>query len=124
MRLNFNDWPLRGKLAVLLVLSAILPLAIAAIVNILEARERMLDQAGALLTARGDELVQQLDTFNRGYQLGVRKLARLPEVIEFLETPAAAQQPARAVRSILEIHPAIEPRIRRTAPLAMAGAIR
>jgi len=124
MRLNFNDWPLRGKLAVLLVLSAILPLAIAAIVNILEARERMLDQAGALLTARGDELVQQLDTFNRGYQLGVRKLARLPEVVEFLETPAAAQQPAPALRSILEIQPAVDPSIRVAALLDIAGVVR
>jgi PAS domain S-box-containing protein len=124
MRLNFNDWPLRGKLTVLLVLSAILPLAIAAIVNILEARERMLDQAGALLTARGDELVQQLDTFNRGYQLGVRKLARLPEVIEFLEKPAATQQPVRELLSILEIQPAVDPSIRGAALLDMDGVIR
>src|SRR5260370_40652959 len=98
MRLNFNDWPLRGKLAVLLVLSAILPLAIAAIVNILEARERMLDQAGALLTARREELVQQLDTFNRGYQLVARKLTRLPEVTQLLQTPATAHQPAPTFR--------------------------
>src|SRR5260370_29829460 len=119
MRLNFNDWPLRGKLAVLLVLSAILPLAIAAIVNILEARERMLDQAGALLTARGDELVQQLDTFNRGYQLGVRKLARLPDVVEFLETPASAQQRAPSLLSFLHIQPAFVPRIRVCSLLAL-----
>jgi hypothetical protein len=88
VRLNFCDWPLRAKIAGLVVLSAILPLAVAAVVNIVDVRQRMLEEAGAILAARADELVWRLDTFNRDYQVDVRKLARLPEVVDFLAAPA------------------------------------
>jgi hypothetical protein len=123
-RLSFSDWPLRAKLAVLLVLSAVLPLAIAAIVNIIEARERMLDQAGAVLAARADELVWRVDTFNRDYQLDVRKLARLPEVVAFLASPTAARHSESELTAILQVQPAADANIRGAALLDMTGVVR
>ncbi|MBV8191941.1 MAG: response regulator [Alphaproteobacteria bacterium] len=123
-RFRFRDWPLRAKLAVLLVLSAVLPLTIAAVVNIIEARDRMLDQAGAVLAARAEELVWRLDTFNREYQLDVRKLARLPEVVDFLASPAAGRSSEAELTAILQVQPAADPNIRGAALLDMAGVVR
>jgi hypothetical protein len=65
------DWPLRAKMAALLVAASLLPLAIAAIIDIRKARERLLENTETLLAARGDRLLGE--TCRRGYQLFVAK---------------------------------------------------
>lgn len=69
------------------ILSRVLlpPLGIATFINIHEARERLLASTEALLTARGDQLVRELDTFNRGYQRSVDMAAHLPNVVGLCE---------------------------------------
>ncbi len=67
-RLRFLDWPLRAKMAALLLVASLLPLAIGAVIDIREGRQRLIANTSALLAARGDQLVGELDAFLRGYQ--------------------------------------------------------
>src|SRR5437899_458896 len=80
---RFLDWPLRAKMAALLVVASVLPLAIAAIIDIRQARQRLVENTADLLAARGDQLVNQLDTFHRAYQSSVEKFTRLPLIFQF-----------------------------------------
>lgn len=60
LNLHFLDWPRRLKMA-LLAVASLLSLAVAAIADIREARQRLLPGIGALL-AGGDQLVGEFDT--------------------------------------------------------------
>src|SRR5882724_10252434 len=107
MRLHFLDWPLRVKMAVLLVVASLVPLALGAFLDIRDARQRLIANTSALLTARGDQLVGELDTFNRAYTRSGQKFARLPEIVAFCSAaPGDAEQLKRAVRAAIEVQPA------------------
>jgi len=54
---RFMDWPLRARMAALLVVTSLIPLGIAAMVDVSEARQRLLATTARLLAARGDQLV-------------------------------------------------------------------
>src|SRR5258708_6804880 len=82
---RFVDWPLRAKMAALLVVASLLPLAIAAFIDVREAQQRLLANTSELLAARGDQLVGELDTFHRAYARAGDKLARLPTVVRFCQ---------------------------------------
>ena len=60
---RFMDWPLRAKMAALLVVASLLPLGVATLINIREARHRMLANTAALLAARGDQLLHEARYF-------------------------------------------------------------
>jgi PAS domain S-box-containing protein len=122
---RFADCPLRVKVAALLVLASLIPLAFTAIIDIRHARRQSLDDAGALLAARGDHLVSELDTFNHDYQRSTERLARLPEVIAFSALPAAETGPLEvAVHATLAVWPASSKEIRGVAILDRAGVVR
>jgi len=78
---RFGDWSLRWKIVGLLGAASLLPLSIAAIVDIREARGRAVRAATDLLSARADELVGRLDTLDRGYARAVHRLAGLPAIV-------------------------------------------
>jgi len=92
---NFPSWPLRAKLAALLLVASLLPLAIAAIIDIRGARKQLVATTSALLAARGDQLSEQLDTFHRGYQRSANRFAHLPDVTEFFQNRRGRSRPAR-----------------------------
>ena len=71
--LRFADWPLRAKMAALLVAASLLPLAIWAYVDLRQDEARLLDGMKSLLEARGDQIVHELDSFHRGYQRAVER---------------------------------------------------
>jgi hypothetical protein len=50
--LRFPDWPLRVKVAVLLGISSLLPLAAVTLIDIQQARQRLVTSAAALLSAK------------------------------------------------------------------------
>jgi hypothetical protein len=58
---RFMDWPLHAKMMVLLVVASLLPLGVAAFIDIREAQQRLLANTAALLAARSDQLVRELD---------------------------------------------------------------
>ncbi len=74
----------------LLVIASLLPLGVAAIIDIRAARQRYFIDASALLAARADQLAMQLDDFNREHQRWADNLARLPKVLEALQHPPSA----------------------------------
>jgi PAS domain S-box-containing protein len=122
---RFKDWPLRAKIVALLVAASLIPLGIATWVNIQEARERLLTNTAALLAARGDQLVGQLDTFNRGYQRAVDRVAHLPDVIAGLKAqPGHLSRFGPGVRTLLEVWPASDASIRGVAILDPSGTVR
>jgi len=45
----------------------------------------MVETTSALLAARGDQLVQRLDTFHLGYQRSASRLSRLADILEFCQ---------------------------------------
>lgn len=117
---RFMDWPLRAKMAALLVVASLLPLGIETLLNIREARARLLANTAALLAARGDQLLGQLDTFHRGHQRSLDGVAHLPRVLEFYQ---AGPENRDRLKAILEVWPASDPNIRGVALLDAAGTV-
>jgi len=91
---------MRAKMAALLVVASLLPLVAAMILDIRGARERLLANTGALLSARGDHLSDQLDAFNRSYQRSVEQFDQLAErallaaLVSFEEAASVFLDPA------------------------------
>lgn len=122
--LRFMDWPLRAKMAALLVIASILPLGAATLINIREARERLMANTADLLAARADHLTGQLDIFHRGYQRSVDRIAHLPNVVEFSQSrPVRADQLKPSVHTLLEVWPASDSNIRGIAILDLSGTV-
>jgi PAS domain S-box-containing protein len=122
---RFMDWPLRAKMAALLAVASLLPLAIAAIIDIREAQDRLLENSAALLAARGDQLLSEFDAFHRGYQLSVTKLARLPDVVGFSQARRDnVDRLKAAVGAILEVHAASDANLRGLAVLDLSGTVK
>lgn len=125
LRFHFLDWPLRVKMAVPLVIASVVPLALGASIDIRDACQRLIANSSALLTARGDQLVGEFDTFNRGYVRSGKKLARLAEIVRFrAAADAAAGQLEPATRSIIGVQPASDPSIGGVAVLDLSGRVR
>jgi len=122
---HFPDWPLRAKLAALLVVASVLPLIIAAVIDIEEARARLMDNTAAVLTARGDQLVRGLDTFNRGYERSAFRVAHLPPVMEFCQAgPQNSRQLQPALLETLKTWPKSDANIRGMGILDLSGVVK
>lgn len=124
-RWRFANWPFRGKVAALLLLASLIPLAVAAIIDVRQARDQSVANVAALLAARGDQLVGQLDTFHRGYQRSADRLAHLPEVIRFSQLMRTETEPHDpGVRATLDVWPKSALEIRGAAILDLSGVVR
>jgi signal transduction histidine kinase/ActR/RegA family two-component response regulator len=118
------DWPLRAKMAALLVVASIFPLGVAALVDIREARRRLVANAAALLAARGDQLVGELDTFHRGFQRSATRFSRLPRVLEFARTTGLdSDRVETTIDAVLAVQPGSDPRVRGAAILDLSGKV-
>jgi PAS domain S-box-containing protein len=118
------DWPLRAKMAALLTVASVLPLGIAAAIDIREARQRLAANTAALLAARGDQLRGELDAFHRGYQRSAARFSRLPDVVEFCRAGESDDDRLRrAVRGILDVQPASDANVRGVAVLDPSGTV-
>ena len=122
--LRFTDWSLRAKMAAVLVVASLVPLTIATLVDIRETRTALLAHTAALLAARSDQLVGQLDTFNRGYQYAANRVAHLPDVQDFLLTNTDGRIAGlRSLRRLLSVWPASDRNIRGVAVVDSSGAV-
>jgi PAS domain S-box-containing protein len=123
-RWRFRDWPLRAKIAALLVAASLLPLSVSALLDIRRARRRVMSSTTDLLAARADQLVGQLDTFNRGYQRSVERISHIPRMVEFaLAPPEEVERQRPTIRQILEVWPASDTSIRGVGILDASGTV-
>jgi PAS domain S-box-containing protein len=109
---RFTDWPLRAKLTALLVAVALLPLAISTAIDIRDVRHRLVTQSAALLAARGDQLVGELDYINDTYQHAVERLAHIPNALQSVRTSTEID-PANfdSLHKLLSVRPASDPNV-------------
>jgi len=122
--LRFVDWPLRTKLVVLVVVASLLPLAIVTAISLRDARRAQMTSSADLLAARADELVERIDTFNRGYERAVNRMALIPSALTLLQAaPAEAARIAPTLRAQLQVWPATDPGIRGVAVLDATGKV-
>jgi PAS domain S-box-containing protein len=124
MPLRFRDWPLRAKMAALLVAASLLPLALQTYIDLRQTQERLLAGMKNLLEARGDQVVHELDAFHVGYQRAVERIARFPSSVAFClaaEKDRAAMQ--ADVLGMLAAHPSSDPGIRATALMDASGRV-
>src|SRR5882672_49868 len=122
---RFMDWPLRAKMAALLVCASLLPLGAAAFIEIRDARSRLLSSEADLLAARGDQLVGELDTFHRGYQRSADRFSRLPLIVDYCKTLPTGDDRLREVASaVLEVQPDADPNVRGAGILDLSGRVR
>ncbi len=120
---QFLDWPLRGKMAALLVVVSLLPLTLTAVHDIRRARQRLTETTAALLAARGDQLAGELDTFHRGYQRSTRSMTRLPQVLTLLQGGAADATSTGSVLAVLRAKPDSDPNVRGVGVLDATGKV-
>jgi signal transduction histidine kinase/CheY-like chemotaxis protein len=121
---RFSDWPLRLKMALLLVVASLLPLGVATWISISEAREQLRVGTGAVLSARGDQLVGGIDTLIRGYQGAVQRLARVPGALQMLQSGPVEARPLRdQLQGQLGVWPASDAQLRGVAVLDVTGTV-
>jgi PAS domain S-box-containing protein len=124
MPLRFADWPLRAKMAALLAAVSLLPLALWAAIDLRQDQARVLDGMKRLLEARGDQIVHELDSFHRGYQRAVGRIARFPDSAAYCaDTPDGRAARLGAMLGILSAYPASDPGIRGAALIDGTGRI-
>src|SRR5712671_7105628 len=121
---RFADWPLRAKMAALLVAASLLPLSIWAYIDLRQDQARLLTGVKDILEARGDQIVHELDGFHRGHQRSADRIARFPDSAAY----CAATPEQRAARNasmlgILAAYPASDPGIRGAALIDGSGHI-
>jgi hypothetical protein len=122
---RFVNWSLRLKIAALLTVASFVPLVTLVLIDIHQMRQQGLADATALLAARADHLVSELDGFHQIYQRSVDKLARLPPVVEFCQTAStAADRPRPALLPILDVyHQSGDSNVRGVAILDASGRV-
>src|SRR4051812_29600163 len=122
LSLRFADWPLRAKMAVLLVAASLLPLLISAYAELRQERERVLDGMKSVLRARGDQIARELDGYHRGYQRAVEQIAHLPDAAAYCGDSAAGRRTRRdALMGVLSSYAASDGGVRGTALLDGSG---
>ena len=124
IRLRFGDWPLRAKMVALLAVASLLPLGAATVIDVQQARERVLQTTNDVLAARGDQIVHELDALNRGYQRAVDRVARFPDAVQYCSGDARRREQLRAdIQDLLATYPAGDPQVRVAALLDETGRI-
>ena len=122
--INFQHWPLRLKIVLLLFVSSVLPLAIFGGIAVHDSREDVLENTSALLTARGDEVKSKLDAFHELYRGGSERFANIPEVMRYAQSPTGLREKsAPAVRAILDLWKKNDASIRGVAILDSTGTV-
>src|SRR5713226_3717782 len=119
------DWPLRAKIATLIVVASILPLSIASFVDIREGQKQLMAETSVLLAARADQLANDIDSFHRGYLRSVVKLALLPDVMTFSQAASGeADRLKPGLNAILRVQQTVDAGVRGAAILDLSGTVR
>lgn len=115
---------MRAKLTVLLVAASLLPLGVSTWISIQNARQDQQDAQAALLSARVEELTGRIDTFNRGYQRAVLRVALVPDLLAMLQAdPAHAARLRAGASTVLGAWSVSDPAVRGVAILDASGTV-
>ncbi len=120
------DWPLQAKVVFLVLFGSLIPLAVSAFIDIQSARKDTLKHELDLLQARGDEIQNRVDTFNRGYLRSVQILSSFPAIRELFQTPPDKRNLniTTHMRTILELYKANDPHTRGVGILDSTGTVK
>ena len=130
---SVRNWPLRARMAVLLLAASLVPLAVAAWLDIRQAREQLVADTAGDLAARSEQMVRELDALNQGYRRSANVLAHSPQVIDYaqrLRTGAGVAdtgttaQTHQALQDLLAAFASSERFLRGAALLDAAGVVR
>src|SRR5688572_21031580 len=121
---RFADWPLRAKMAALLVAVSLLPIAVWAYIDLQQDRARLLRAMQDLLGARGDQIAREVDGFHRGYRRAVEQIARFPDSSAYCaDTSEGRAARHDALLGTLAAYPASDSGIRGAALLDGKGRV-
>jgi PAS domain S-box-containing protein len=123
---HFADWPLRAKLAALLIFASVLPVLGAALFDFHDARSLIRSQADALLASRADQVAERLDSLLQGYQRAAERLTHLPNVPQAIGAapPQLDRSRLDELRQLLRLLPENDPNVAVVAILDRAGVVR
>lgn len=130
---SVRNWPLRARMAVLLLAASLVPLAVAAWLDIRQAREQLVADTAGDLAARSEQMVRELDALNQGYRRSANVLAHSPQVIDYaqrLRTGSGAADAGttaethQALQDLLSAFSSSERFLRGAALLDAAGVVR
>jgi signal transduction histidine kinase/ActR/RegA family two-component response regulator len=112
-------------MSALLVAAFLLPLVIAAFVDIREARRQLVADAVDDLAARSEQIAREIDALNRGYQRGASVLSRSPTVLALLQaSPEQFVAKAPYLKIVMEAFGLSDRDVRGTAIIDPAGIVR
>ena len=124
LSLRFADWPLRAKMAGLLVVASLLPLLVGAFIELRQERARVLDGMKSLLRARGDQIARELDAFHRSYLRAVEQIAHLPGATAYCSDGSDGRRARRdALLNVLSSYVASDGGIRGMALIDGSGRV-
>jgi signal transduction histidine kinase len=122
--IRFADWPVRRKLIALVVAASMVPLAVAATLDIRAARARLREASEGVLAARGDQLRAELDAFHRGHQRAIGLVAALPTVVAVCAAAGEEVVVERAAaRAALDAYVAADDRVVAAGVLDRTGRV-
>ncbi len=87
--LKFRDWSVRAKLAVMLTVASLLPLAFSAYLDVQSIRQTRTRDTAELLDARAEQLAHEIDALNTGYLRSTQRVAFQPALQEYCSAPEA-----------------------------------
>ncbi|SHM56420.1 PAS domain S-box protein [Rhizobacter sp. OV335] len=117
-------WTLRSRMAALLIGVAMLPLALAAVIELNRTEAQLRDATADLLQARAAELVRDLDSFHRGHQRSVQRLAQFPPTLALCAAgPAELAARRTEIAGLLAAFPASDPAIGAVAVIDAHGVV-
>ena len=114
---------LSAKLLLLLLLSAAVPIGLAAMLTFISARNVVTEDAAQLLSARADQLVSELDGFHRSYLRSVRRLGGFRPLATFLTEAPGPLRGDESVLSILQSYERTDAQIRSLTIFNAEGAV-
>lgn len=124
-KIYFLNWPLKYKMAILLLAASLLPLVISTWIDINNTSELQKKNVVDLLSARADELVEKLDNFNRVYARAVVKFSRIPVIEKYCKNgfPESGELRKEVLETLIAQHENDE-NVRGFAILDLTGKVR
>lgn len=117
-------WPLRTRMAILLAATSLLPLSMWAFIDLYRDHERVLEGLHGVLQARSDQLVRELDSFNRSYLRTAESIVHFPAVADRCAADAHGKGRSRdALHEALAGYHESDPAIRGAALLDGSGRV-
>jgi signal transduction histidine kinase/ActR/RegA family two-component response regulator len=121
---RFRDWPLRLKMAMLVVLASLLPLAIATWISINNAHDQLVVDRSNLLAARSEQLVAGIETLISDNQRVVARVARVPAVLALLQPRTREEaESAPSVGNLMKVWPETDSSLRGVSVIDNSGRV-